>query len=220
MELKMLEVTRKGPVPYHGVAILKAFLPEPGASWTNASATLGRKRLTADGYDEVGDFPLDLGFIPSRVQKGNCRWAGLRGPETVPGSPVRLVDHFTDEDLSTKWALGDDEANPTTTYYYKCDACDLRFSALENADAAHPIQPVIMDTGFGFDRKRKLFVASSKPGTLVVLISDGLKGFFGWGKSPQASFAYAQEYGHMTGRKPVYEGRWDDRYSYAVLQAD
>ncbi|MFE7930762.1 hypothetical protein ACFU6S_18865 [Streptomyces sp. NPDC057456] len=231
----MLEITRDGPIPYPGVAVLKACQPAPGTSWTNPSARLAT-RTTSGVLDISGarPFPLDLGFVPSRVQQANCRWAGLKGPQTVPGSLLRKVGEPSNYDVYdelNRWALGDGEENDYTTYAYECGECGLRFGTTEGpnvADVTHPTEDVVMDTGFAFDTQRKLFVASDAPGTLVVLMASEHRPF-GWGKPlPRASFAYAREHGLMAGRQPVYEGQWPvhegsswfhHRYNYAVLRS-
>ncbi|MFC4607774.1 hypothetical protein ACFO9E_08090 [Streptomyces maoxianensis] len=210
MELNMLEVARKGPAPLDGIVVLHAWRGSDG-SWANGSADLRHGHVT---------FPLDPDCIPSRVQEKNCRWAGLGVPETVPGSRVRLTGEVYDDDRGTVWTSWHDDANPTPTYYYECDECGLRFSTSMAPDkTTHPVKAAVMTTGFGFDVQRGLFTASDEPGTLTVLLSCDLRSILRWVKLPQASFAYAREYGHLAGRQPVYEGPWCNGYSYAVLRS-
>ncbi|OEJ29342.1 hypothetical protein AS594_09915 [Streptomyces agglomeratus] len=171
--------------------------------------------------------------MPSRVQQANCRWAGLEGQPTVPGSPFRTVDSTIEaQDELDAWANGHDSDANYTTYTYRCDECGLQ-SDISAAGAPHPVNDVVMDSGFGFDSQRKLFVASDAPGTLVILIAsehlDPLSLLLpSWRKPlPRASFAYAEKYGLMAGRHPIHEGQFpvdggseqSGRYNYALLRA-
>ncbi|MZD16798.1 MULTISPECIES: hypothetical protein [Streptomyces] len=210
----MLEVTRKGPVPYDGAALLWATPRGLDGPWGSARASLGHRWATDRGYaDDYGPFPLDLSFVPSRVQEGNCRWAGLKGPKTTLGAPFRTFGH---DSYDSGFPY---EGDAVESWNFRCDECGSEFVGMNEDDAVHDIDPVVMKTGFGFDAQRRLFTASDEPGTLLVLLSSENRGIFGLLKPPRASFAYAREYGHMTGRKPVYEGQWSKSYNYAVLRS-